>query len=95
MKKFEGFQKENGQIVKEAYFNGYGFGDTILEGVSFKATILKNGKMQITIPPISEPYMNTLNKNYWLKHAKNYAEQNDLFSENEDLTGEDLELLLF
>lgn len=92
-KKFKGFDYEDGRIVKEAYFNGYNFGDRLLEGVIFKATIQNDGTMKVEVTPASADYLRGLNAKKWLKEALEYAQGNDLFSEKPDGSGEDLQLL--
>lgn len=91
--KFKGFDYEDGRIVKTAYFDGYSFGDRLLEGVWFKATIQEDGTLEVEPCKKSESYLATLNRNYWIKEALQYAEGNDLFSECEGGSESDLELL--
>jgi hypothetical protein len=95
-KKFKGFDYENGKIVKVAYFNGYAFGDKLLEGVMFKAEIVADGTMNVSLTKDAEVYFKTakLSQKQWLKEAYEYAEHNDIFSENENGTGADLCLLI-
>ena len=92
-KQFKGFDYEDGRIVKVAYFSGYPFGDRLLEGVMFKATIQDDGSMKVEVTPESADYLRGLNAKKWLKEALEYAQGNDLFSEKPDGSGEDLVLL--
>lgn len=92
MKKFKGFKKEDGTIVKEAWFDGYPFGDRVLEGVMFKATIGDSGHMSVTIAPSCAEYFSNLNEKKWLKEAVDFAMDSDMFQERED-GGEELELV--
>lgn len=70
--------EECGQI-HEALFDGYFFGDRLLEGVMFKAKI-ENGDMTISMNDSNDDaYMNSLNKEQWLKTAKQFALKNDIF----------------
>ena len=90
--KYKGFDYEDGTIVNEAYFDGYAFGDRLLENVTFKATI-KNGKLIVSVVESSRQYFSNLNQKKWLKAAKDYAKQNDIFFDTEK-GGQDLCLVL-
>lgn len=81
-------------MVDHAYFDGYNFGDTLLEGVMFEAKIVADGTMEVSITPDSKNYFEDLNTKLWLKAAQDYAEENDIFEENADGSGEQLELVL-
>lgn len=87
--KFKGFSYDDGRIVNAAYFNGYHFGDRLLEGVMFKATVSKDGFLQVEHSGKNKNYWKMLNNEYWLKAALEFAENNDIFSEKID-GGEDL-----
>lgn len=91
---FKGFSYEDSTkpLVKVAYFNGYDFGDTLLEGVSFKATIDDNGHMSVAFTNPDGGYEQGLNQKKWLKEALAFAEENDMFFESPTLSGEDLVL---
>lgn len=93
MPKFKGFSYEDGRIVSTAYFDGYDFGDRLLEGVSFKAEVV-DGKMTVTFTNPNDKYERGLNQSYWLEQAKAYAEEHDIFNETPDLRGVDLALEL-
>jgi hypothetical protein len=41
-----GFEKLDGSIITEAWFNGYAFGERLLEGVMFKA-VISDGQLKI------------------------------------------------
>ena len=92
MKKFKGFKKEDGTLVKETWFDGYPFGDKVLEGVMFKATIGDSGRMSVAVAPSCADYFSSLNEKKWLKAAIDHAQDNDMFQERED-GGEELELV--
>ena len=66
--------------IKEAIFDGYPFGDRLLEGVKFIAS--KNDKGKCTVRPLGsddEAYLANLNKKQWLAAAARFAEENDIF----------------
>jgi hypothetical protein len=67
--------------IDEALFDGYGFGERILEGVMFKAKKRDNGTCVVDSVDKWEkdPYLSGLNKKHWMKLAKDYAEDNDIF----------------
>ena len=90
--KFKGFDYEDGRVVNVAYFSGYSFGDRLLEGVMFKATVNDNGSLSVEVCDSSKDYMRGLNGNKWIKEAYEYAAGNDVFSETEN-GGEDLCLI--
>ena len=92
MAKFKCFDFEDGRETNVAYFSGYPFGDRLLEGVMFKATVLPDGKLAVEVAPKSKSHMSGLNEKHWLEEAKRWAEQGDFFSERED-GGEDLLLI--
>lgn len=95
MLKYRGFEKEDGTILKVAYFDGYAFGDRLLEGVMFKATVTK-GKLSVEPCPDAERYLKDLNRKKWLKEALQYAKDafengfEPLMNEQADGQGEDL-----
>jgi len=68
--------------IDEALFDGYFFGDRILEGVMFKAR--KNDDGTCEVESVDEwdkdPYLVGLNKELWMKRAKEFAEANDIFT---------------
>lgn len=67
--------------IDEALFDGYEFGDRILEGVKFKARKNDNGTCEVESVDIweNDPYLKGLNKEFWLNNAKQFAEKNDIF----------------
>jgi hypothetical protein len=90
--KFKGFSYEDGRIIKVAYFDGYGFGDRMLEGVPFKAEVTKDGKLKVSFAEPDGAYEQGLNRKKWEKEALEYAETEDMFSDSIDLRGEDVAL---
>lgn len=76
---------------KEAMFDGYNFGERVLEGVMFIASIDVYGNLSVKVDPNSESYFNTLNTKMWLKKALEAAKAQDVF---EGMNGEeDIELV--
>lgn len=76
---------------KEAMFDGYNFGDRLLEGVMFIATINEDNTISVRVSDISKLYFNNLNTKLWLKRALDFALMNDIF---EDIkTGKDVGLI--
>jgi len=71
--KYKGFKNENGDFVQEVFFDGYTFGDRLLEDVIFKARI-KNGKVFVEITKDCAEYFKELNQKKWLKEAKEFVE---------------------
>lgn len=66
--------------IDEANFDGYDFGDRLLEGVKFTASKADDGTCIVRpATPDDDGYLNSLNKKQWLDAAKRYAEHNDLF----------------
>lgn len=65
--------------IDHVLFDGYGFGDRTLEGVTFKAFI-RDGK--IAVDSVEDwdncPYLSTLNKKHWMDEALDYAKNNDI-----------------
>lgn len=60
--------------VKEAYLDGYAFGDRLLEGVWFGFRVTPDGKnIEAFLPPDSAEYMERLNSKFWLERAREYA----------------------
>lgn len=92
--KFKGFSYDDPSkpLADTAYFDGYNFGDTLLEGVMFKAEIKDNGTMAVSFVNPHGEYEKGLNQRKWLKEAKEYAEENDIFLSQPD-NGEDLVLV--
>ena len=67
--------------IDEAEFDGYPFGDRLLEGVKFVARKNDDGTCEVR-PKGSddEAYLGTLNKKMWLDRAKTFAEAYDIFT---------------
>jgi len=56
-------------------FDGYPFGDEVLEEVHFQADIQGNNVSNVVIDPSDDgEYWDGLNKSKWLKKAKKYIE---------------------
>ena len=92
MKKFKGFEKEDGSLVNEAWLNGYQFGDRLLEGVMFQVCINEYGRMSVSVGKSYAEYFSNFNEKKWLNEALKYAQENDIFQEHKD-GGEDLVLI--
>lgn len=69
--------KEGEKVAVE--FDGYFFGDRLLEGVTFIAEVtLKDGKpvvVDVKPHPSAEKYMKQLNREMWVKRAEHYAQE--------------------
>ena len=64
--------------VKELQFDGYHFGDRLLEGVMFIASV-EDGKLAVRFKEPHDPYLKRLNKKEILEEALEFAEGNDIF----------------
>lgn len=66
--------------IDEAEFDGYPFGDRLLEGVKFVAKKHDDGTCEVR-PKSSDDttYLQSLNTKRWMKEAKTFAESNDIF----------------
>lgn len=84
------FADDDGKEYQEAYFDGYSFGDRLLEGVMFKAELLPDGYLEVSTAPGSVTYMKNLNEKKWLDEALKHAIDNDIFYERENQHGEEL-----
>lgn len=84
------FADDDGKEYQEAYFDGYSFGDRLLEGVMFKAELLPDGYLEVSTAPRSASYMKKLNEKEWLDMALDHAINNDIFCENEKGSGEEI-----
>ena len=99
--KYRGFEKEDGTIIQTAYFDGYHFGDRLLEGVMFKVTVTEKGKLEVEPCPDAEDYLKDVNRKKWLGEAKKFAK--DMFengfdsfcNEQADGQGEDLNAIIW
>jgi len=77
------FEDEDGNIVNEAYFDAYAFGDRLLEGVIYKATIVNNEIVITYADKTTAEYMEQFNEKMWFENAKAYIEDEpDLMSKN-------------
>jgi hypothetical protein len=70
------FKCDNCGIVDEVCFDGYAFGDTILEGVIFIA----NSKGKVRVSEENANYFSDLNQKKWLDVAKRYLKETDIVS---------------
>lgn len=65
--------------ISHVLFDGYSFGDRLLEGVMFKAFIKENA---IAVDSVDEwetdPYLIGLNKEHWMEEALDFAKKNDI-----------------
>lgn len=84
------FDDEDNHEYQVAYFDGYHFGDRLLEGVGFKAELTPTGFLEVSVAPHSVRYMEDLNEAKWLQSALEFAENNDTFSTTENGLGEDI-----
>lgn len=91
--KFQGFECDDGRLIKTAYFDGYPVGDRLLEGCMFKATVQDDGSLKVEIAPSGADYFSGLNQEHWLDLALKWAVQGDIFSRDEIGTGEDVVLI--
>ena len=60
--------------IEVAHFDGYGFGDRILEGVLFEVKVAGPNLVTSDVEPISRPYFNDLNRERWIKAANESLE---------------------
>jgi hypothetical protein len=68
------FEKDDSEdTFQSAYMNGYDFGDTVLENVSFRVDILSDGRIRVGIDPLHADYFKDLNEDKWLAEALRYA----------------------
>lgn len=84
------FLDDDGKEYSVAYFDGYSFGDRLLEGVIFKAELLPDGFLEVSTAPKSVSYMEDLNEKKWIEAALKYAIQNDIFMAHEGGSDENL-----
>jgi hypothetical protein len=63
--------------VDRVTFDGYDFGDRLLEGVKFHG-VLEDGKLQVSVEPKDEAYFKTLNEKKWLREAKAFLIDTDV-----------------
>lgn len=68
-------------LVPCAWFDGYPFGDTLLEDVYFKVKFAHNGNAVVeSLDDWKEnAYLKGLDEEYWLEQAQDYAESTDVF----------------
>jgi len=71
------FDCDNCGKIDEAVFDGYPFGDRLLEGVQFIARKNDDGSCEVRL---TEPGMLAgLDEKHWMSRAKTFAEKNDVF----------------
>ena len=59
------------------YIDGYQFGDRVLEGVKFKASLEKKGTVLIVHGSDSDAYLSDLNAPMWMDSAWDYLSTTD------------------
>lgn len=62
--------------IPEALMDGYAFGDTILEGIMFKVSIVR-GKVKAVFAEPEDCYVKGLNTRKWEKEAREFADNCD------------------
>ena len=67
-------------VINKIMFNGYPFGDRMLENVMFEAFIDDNNNISVQTANDwnNDPYCKGLNKDYWLGLATEYAQDLDI-----------------
>ena len=63
------------------YVDGYDFGDRVLEGVNFKASLETNGTVLIIHGTDSNDYLSTLNAKKWMDKAWDYVSEVDMVTD--------------
>ena len=63
--------------IDMAYVDGYSFGDRILDGVVFEATIVDDD-IRVVVRDDAKRYFEDLNQEKWLKAAKEHAKTTDV-----------------
>lgn len=66
--------------IKKVEFDGYAFGDRLLEGVIFIGELDAKSRAVISISPDCKSYFRDLNQKKWLTEAKKYLEGTDIVS---------------
>lgn len=61
------------------YYNGYGVGDRVLEGVLFKCELNDDGTWDIDISERDAKYFSTLNEEMWLEEVREAVPRHDFF----------------
>jgi hypothetical protein len=79
MTKFKHFETESGKTIMTAQFDGYQIADRLLEGLMFQITVQPDGTLQASVKSEDEKYFEQFNTAKFLKEAKEYAEENDIF----------------
>ena len=85
--KYTFFETKSGKKIKTAQFDGYAIAERLLEALMFQVTIQDDGSLKVWIKPEDEGYFQQFNTTKFLNLAKEYAEENDIFSE--PITNED------
>ena len=67
-------------LVRKASFDGYEFGERVLEGVMFDAVLDDKGKLTVSVQPIHKEYFSTLNQKKWLAEARDYVYEADVLN---------------
>lgn len=85
--KYTFFETESGKKIKTAQFNGYSIAERLLEDLMFQVTIQDDGTIKVWVKPEDDGYFQQFNTQKFLKEAKEYAEENDIFED--PISGED------
>ena len=64
--------------VKKVSFDGYHFGDRLLEGVIFDAVLDDKGNVSVSVQTESAAYFSDLNEKKWLAAALKYVQETDV-----------------
>lgn len=64
-------------LIDHALFDGYNFGDTLLEGLLFQVRAREDRSYEVNVAPNGESYFRYLNEELWLKRAKKYVATTD------------------
>ena len=62
------------------HVDGYGFGDTLLEGVMFVVQIKDNKPVCLGVKEDQQAYFEKFNKEYWKKLCEDFCESYDVFT---------------
>ena len=68
----------------QAMFDGYSVGDTLLEGITFIATVNEDHSMSVEVDSKDVEYFSDFNEKKWLKAALDFAENTDVFKSLDD-----------
>jgi hypothetical protein len=67
-------KKETGEACQKAFFDGYDFGETILEGVTFVVSVSNDVLTVDGVVQEDEDYFNRLNTEHWLSEAQRHVD---------------------